>query len=180
MRLRLIWSIALTLAVALLGADRPFGPCTHVNLDTTGWRAARFSERLSFSLPPEFKRGPEMVCEEGCRVWMDGDRTLFLTSEEVGQNSLGGKYEPRVEGYSECVDTLAGVPFLLITEFRRNKQPNSSTQGTYSAWAVEGGPLGVPRMARVLKTGSPRQSDLNLFLAIFRTLHVDSTTAWEH
>ena len=167
--------VPLVLFVALLGADKPVAPCTHVKADTIGWRVARFNERLSFRFPQSFKRDSTVQCMEGCRVWVDGDRRFLLT-RNYSSGSFG-KNDPRIEGYSECVDTLAGSAFLLITEYRRNK--GESFPGFYSAIAVQGGAFAAPRETNILTAYSPRQSDTDLFLGIFRTMQMDSTTAWE-
>src|SRR5689334_22527888 len=104
--------------VAMLGAAHPIPPCTPVKMDTSGWKTVRFNRRLLFKFPQSFKPGPVITCAGTCRAWIDGDRQLLLAT---GEHDGFGKDERTAEGYSECVDTLAGTTFLLITNYRPSK-----------------------------------------------------------
>ena len=80
--------------------------------------------------------------------------------------SSGPKYSP---GYSECRDTLAGVPFRLITTYNTNHK-------SYVAIAVPVAPTKGPVGYTLAFIGqSPDSLDQALFLAIFQTLRDDST-----
>ncbi len=166
---------ALGIGLTLIGAGKPIPPCIHAEADTSGWRSERFNERLSFRLPSTFKRDQTARFIEGGRRWTDGDRELALVQGYWGETSFG-KRESTTEGYTECVDTLAGAEFLLITTYGRYKQRYHATAVDVAGYHRRGERL--RQMGLILAGSSHKRSDQRLFLAIFRTLRVDSTTAW--
>jgi hypothetical protein len=159
----------------VVGAAQPIAPCTHAEVDTTGWRPERFDERLVFRLPPTFKRDRTAKYIEGGRRWTDDDRTLELALGGYWGETSFGKLEPETEGYSECIDTLAATRFRLIT-WRGYKGRYYAVAIPDSAYHPRGAPL---KRAGHLLSGSCRtRADQRLVLAVFRTLHADSITPW--
>ena len=86
-----------------------------------------------------------------------------------GEGSFGSSGATYSPGYSECRDTLAGVPFRLITTYNTNHK-------SYVAIAV---PVPVATTRKSLNHTlafigqSPDSADQQLFLAVFRTLRAD-------
>ena len=144
--------LPLFLAITLLGASKPLAPCTHVKMATKGWRTERFDGRLSFRLPPTFARDMGARFIEGGRAWVDGTRGMEMGAGFWGEGSFGkNEHGPQLRSYG-----------AIAVENNYYHRP------------------GVPlsNMGTALEAHSRSEADLRLFLAIFRTLHIDSTTAW--
>jgi hypothetical protein len=141
-----------------------------VGIPTSGWKRTRLlSEPVSFLLPETFVRDSMVRFEHGGILWIDGDRKLEQVNGLWGAHSFG---EPGTSpGYSECVDTIAGVPYRIVTAY----------WPSYPAYAAVAVPMDPgDRMRRfssyreVLIGKGPDSSDRALFLTIFSTLRPDS------
>jgi hypothetical protein len=144
-------------------------PCfvpSHV--DTAGWQVAHmFSRKVSFRLPSTFRQDSSARFMEGGIRWVDGDRCLEQVNGLWGSESFGS---PRsCPGYSECLDTLAGVESRIITAYL------PSFRGYEVATVPVSGGQGGHGYTEALICRSPDSLDQRLFLAIFRTLRSDST-----
>jgi hypothetical protein len=166
------------LAIALLAAapsnegvgSNVLPPCyIPTTVETAGWRTERLDARYAFMMPTSFARdstGPRP--RHGGSTWRDGRRELSRARGYWGENSFGKTTPVLVPGYSECVDTLDGVPFRIITTY-------NTGQSHFMAFAMPETTLNSPHMETLLACESPDSSDQRLFLAIIRTLRVAPT-----
>ena len=106
--------------------------------------------------------------EHGGRQWKNGKRQFEIISDAWEEGSFGSYDSPWFPGYAECVDTLAGVPFRLITTYNTNFE-------NFMAIAVPATPpRGSLGYSLAFIGQSPDSADQELFLAIFRTLRSNS------
>ena len=137
-------------------------PCSVPSVDTTGWQAIHHGSPLggglTYKLPPSFRRDKRIT--SGAMAWVDGVRSFMFIPGTVGSYACA---MDRTPGCSECVDTLAAIPWRLVTAYERWDSlycvvavypPDDSPSGSFSE----------------LKGTSPDSLDQRLFLAIFRTL----------
>lgn len=150
--------------------------CSAPRVDTTGWvRQPGPYYGYSFLLPPGFREDTTGLFMHGGRRWRDGARDFSSVNGYWGTSSFRGSYAaepPRDPGYSECWDTIAGLPVFLST-FTRD--------GRYTAHAWFRNPH-VPddgfRYYEITLGGNGTSSgEQELYLAIFRTVVPDSA-AW--
>jgi hypothetical protein len=140
-------------------------PCPQpMTISTKNWKRSRFfTEPVSFRFPRSFSRDSTALYEHGGIRWIDGDRSLEQVNGLWGETSFGNPNT--TPGYSECVDTISGVPYRIITGYW-------SSYPAYSAVAI---PMNDGPAYREILTGmSPDSSDLSLFRTIFATLRTDS------
>lgn len=132
-------------------------------VDTTGWQTVRmFSRPVTFRLPPTLKRRPHSI--EGVASWFsDGHR--FFNQYLTSTAAMGWASDaPEGSGYSECVDTLGGVPFRICTLYDWHGHLYRGAAATFGD------------RFEAMMWGSPDSADQRLFLAIIRTLRADSTS----
>jgi len=126
-------------------------------VDTTGWRVERLITmdgwHFFFRLPPSFNEDDQKFrFYHGGRTYVDGVRTIINGG---GDLCVPG---PEAPGCAECVDTIAGYPFVLTSSYR---------DGLYH--------VGVSRIRNGLVTNrglhlmSADSSDQGLFFAIVRS-----------
>jgi hypothetical protein len=118
---------------------------------------------LTLRLPPTFKPDSTDRFIHGGWIWKDGERQFDIGDGNWGERSFG-MGSAACPGYSECVDTLGGVPFRIITTFNTNFQ-------AYKLYAV---PLVKPDnimgYTPALTWSSPDSSDQRSFLTMLRTI----------
>ncbi len=171
-------------ALVLLGADQPAvvtppvsvtPPCfVPSRTNTGGWQLVAFPHLpYAYRIPQDFKLDSSAGFEHGGIKWKKGLRSFEQSRGYWGEYSFGLSEPSWCQGYSECVDTLAGAPWRLITTYNSNYR-------AYVAVAVPAWAASSRRMTHALIGMSPDSADVALFLAIFRTLRVDSTAQMPH
>lgn len=149
-------------------------PCyvpSHVKVGD--WRIVRIDPPRSFRLPPTFVYDSSAKYIEGGKRWTSGGRKFEMINGLWGEGSFGSSGASYSPGYSECRAILAGTPFRLITTYNTNHK-------SYVAIAVPVAPTKRSLKHTLAFIGqSPDSADQKLFLAIFRTLRVDSSGAAE-
>jgi hypothetical protein len=151
-------------------AESVLAPCfVPHDVDTTGWHHTRmFSMPMAFRLPRDFAE-IETRFEHGGVLWSDGTRYFMHMNGVWGRDSFGSPGE-RFPGYSECTDTLGGVPFRIITMYDRGR-------ALYRADAVPiGRETGLARYSEALEWRSPDINGQRVFLTVLRTLRPDSSS----
>lgn len=113
--LRTLFLIPLVLPASAWAHSKPIAPCAQIDADTTGWRAERFDIHRLFLLPSDFKRDPSVQCVEGCVRWIRGKQWVEW-SREYGMNEPCS-HAPERDHCSDCVDTLVGGTFRLVTRY---------------------------------------------------------------
>lgn len=131
--------------------------CSTSPVDTTGWQVERMVTtdgwHFLYRHPPSFVPKPNVRFEHGGRVYVDGNRTLI---DGMGYVCIPG---PEAVGCSECVDTIAGYPFVLTSNFQNGLYHVAATR-LHANLADHRG----------LHLTSPDSADQNLFVAIVRTI----------
>jgi len=102
-------------------------------------------------------------------MWRSGKRQFEIVNGYWGEGSFGKSNPDWTPGYSECSDTLDGVPYRLITTF------NTNYEAYIEVATLAEAPEGMLPFSLAFIGQSPDSADQELFLAIFRTLRVDST-----
>ena len=163
----------------LLGADHPdpavsshsvIPPCyvpRHMNIE--GWQTVRLDSSRTFRLPPGFVRDSLVTFNEGGKLWRSARGEFKIVNGIFGGKQFATSGSPSYAGYSECTDTLAGIPYRLITAY------NVRHKGYVTVALPVKAPGEAFRYTSALIGNSPDSSDQRLFLAIFQTLRVDST-----
>ena len=153
-------------ATRLAGSPETVLPPCYVptDVDTTGWQTLWWRMNQVLKLPPSMQRDKRY--RSG--VWTDGSRRVVIYSQTVGSYTCvpGPKYP----GCSECVDSLGGELFRLIT----NYNPRDSL---YEVVAVYPHDLG--HYFDEFHGESPDSADQRVFLTILRTIRADSTSRGE-
>ena len=171
---------ALSAAIALLGtlllgagppprtvSPKSVPPCHVPAMKVRDWQTVWIDPPRSFRMPPTFVSDTSVRYHHGGRRWKSGKRQFEMINGYWGEGSF------RSSSSSECTDTLAGIPFRLITAYREDSKK-------YVAVAVPVRPAkGSLGPTLVFIGESPNRADQRLFLAIFRTLRADSTGAAE-
>lgn len=89
-----------------------------------------------------------------------------------------GEPGPKFPGYSECVDTLAGIRYRLITAYdvvNAHYIVGAFEVDPDTVWVVRGQPVARVGYTEALVGESPSIADQRLFLAILRTFRHDPT-----
>jgi hypothetical protein len=142
-------------------------PCHVPSVDTTGWQTIHrpLNEgRFTFKLPPSFRRDERF--KYGRIAWIDGRRGFAVVIPAIGSYGCSMNYTP---GCSECVDTLATIPWRLVTASQR-------WDSLYRVVAVDPPDASPTGWYTQMEGTSPDSLDQGMFLAIFRTLQRDTTS----
>lgn len=123
-----------------------------------------FSRPLSFRLPARFRKDASASFIEGGVAWVDGRRRVLQINGLWGPSSFG-LGDRSTLGYSECVDTIAGIAYRFATSYSsRDSMYNVAVApldvGSGRSWAYTEALVGT----------SPNRRDQQLFLAIFKQI----------
>jgi len=176
--LRLAAIVSATLILLAAKHSRPIGspesvlpPCyVPTGIDTAGWQTVHLmSKPVTFRLPPTFRRVRGIMFEHGGVAWIDGRRKFEQNNGYWGAHSFGAPGQ-RFPAYSECIDSLAGIRYRLLTTYN-----GWDSVYVFAALQVDRHLELLGDYTEALTGGSPDSVDQRLFLAIFRTLKPDST-----
>jgi len=109
---------------------------------------------------------PDVRFEHGGIAWVDGRRKFEQASGIWGHSPPGERFP----GYSECIDSLAGIRYRLLTTYN-----GYMSVYVFTAIQEDRNPGLLGDYTEALSGESPDSVDQRLFLAIFRTLRPDST-----
>jgi hypothetical protein len=145
-------------------------PCyMPTGIDTAGWLTAHLmSQPVTFRLPPTFGRARGIMFEHGGVAWIDGRRKFEESNGMWGPHSFGAPGQ-RFPGYSECIDSVAGIRYRLLTTYN-----GWDSVYVFAALQVDPNPGLRGEYTEALTGESPDSLDQRLFLAIFRTLKPES------
>ena len=143
--------------------------CYVPTADTSGWRTVQVYETEYFlRIPPDFSLDSKARFMHGGVRWRRGEATLDMVVGTCrGPNDVSGNV-----GWNECTDTLAGAPFRIMSVYYPARRVYM-TGAKPILPPPDGTSLGY---CTFVAGASPDSSDQQLFLAVLRTLRIDSIT----
>lgn len=172
----LLATLSASIATASPDAFRTPGqvlrPCGFsLAVDTTGWRevvktSSRDNRRYHFKMPSAFEPDSTARFSHGGTAWRDLTRRILW----YDGGGAGCTLDEPASACAQCVDSLAGFPFHLVSRYNTYDQVHRISAERLDAQSTS-------RSSEALVGTSPDSSDQALLLAVIRSLQEEVRVA---